>query len=490
MISSKTFEWKKEPDHPLADCYQWALQHSTQKTSEDSDDVVFTPMLVVVQQFGENRPNTPTMRRFTALTPSTFWDAYTKTSRDDGHRHYDEVIGLGPVAAYADFDFPYSDAEAQRKFKKSGQAELLSSLGFASVDKLCAALESSAAGVIEEVVAFHLREHGVAVKPFITISHRAGDKWSMHVVFSGSMWANYLHLRGYMTQVKKRRQATDPLVGMYMDMQVYGRFRCMRMYRSSKLKDPTRSLLRLGEKRDAPIDMAAMTASMITLFSVTPPADSDDVPADGDEPRAAAVPQEPMLVTTAFLHRFPRFIKALGLRPLTCSEVDTDTLMSLSLDRQQWDPSALAVLDDDDADERAQLNEIALLKAPTDPSTVLTQEFRKLFRQRFAGYKPYKFEWREREGQVKIQCNVRQCGIFRNQHAGNHIFIEIDVMRSVWHQGCHAERCANRYTNWQPLPDSLTRLCVAFAPRWLQRQQFPALKHAIRMSENTSEEHQ
>lgn len=428
MIQSKTFETEfgTDAERPLDRAYAWALQHCSQVPARDE---LLTPMLMIVEQFPDPRDKAKVFRRYIATTLPSFWAYYTGLGID-AKRHCDEVIGDGPCKAYCDFE--YEDKGAM-------EAET----GYADFATLVAALNTSARRLTDEIVRYHHETHGVEVRPFITVAPKA-KKWSMHVVFVGSLWRNARHVGAYMRRLKEQVVIKDALVAVYFDMQVYGRRRCMRLYRSSKLLEPARSLRQPDESVQAAISDSDMLASLITVFPASIPEEAPDG-------------TEPLYVTTTFLERFPEMIAEMGFRPIESADVSTSSL--------------LGRYSDEDTFERITGNDGGVV-----PYSPLDAQFKTTFRLHFAHYKAYAFKWDEREAMVRIECNSRQCVIAERTHEGNHVYLDIRALRGEWRHGCHDVVCARHGpTNWRSLQSDLAKICADYVPRWRYWAQFVQL---------------
>jgi hypothetical protein len=242
FLAAKVFTKTPNDDNlrPLADCIAWALAHCTQH-----DRAV--PMFVFVRLKLEDggvrgrQRQTPFVRReYLACRIDDFFLDFC-ARRNDSMRHLDEVnVGDAPCKAYCDFECELTDEWAQKR-KFANLAALLQHCGVATVDEMRLALESSAQRLIDTIAAHHAP---TAVSPFVTVSHKP-SKWSMHVVFLNSLWAHAGHVGAFIKRLV--RESDDPLLPLYVDTQVYGNNRCMRMYRSSKPLEPHRSLVRIDE---------------------------------------------------------------------------------------------------------------------------------------------------------------------------------------------------------------------------------------------------
>lgn len=414
MIQARTFEKNPndEDSHPLKDCYEWALAHCMQTADDDDREPMVTPMLIVQQQYGDANPKTPIYRRFKAFTLPSFISFYTAASLTDAQRHCDEIIGLGPCKAYCDFE---TEAEIAR-------------------DKL----EASAKALIDEIVAFHRDKHGVSVRPVVHTAHKT-DKWSMHVTFAGSVWRSAAHFGAYMKDLVNRRCATDPLVRDYVDVGVYGRFRGMRMPRSTKLKEPGRSLLAPGETAQSVVNVQTLADALITVFRITPPGAADG--------------EDDLYVTTAFLDRYPDMITKLGLQPIEWAGLLTSRLFASSgndavyLEREQGDTE----------------------HSPLDAA------FKTAFRLHFTHYRPQTYKWNERDGALRVECNSKQCVILKGEHDSNHVYLDVNVLACTWRHGCYSEACKRERSPWRELPEDVAELCRDYRARWRYATKFPSL---------------
>lgn len=469
MINSKSFikDPGNEESHPLHECYKWARDHCIQSAApereelsnsqsdsdgekeerlheNDEDDEQITPMIVFQKQYGDAMPDTPTFREFVASTISSFISYYMNAKPTD--RHCDEIVGLGPCKAYCDLELEFDDGKA-RRLGYADMADLLRKHGCADRAAMRAELEVSSAKWIEHVRADLEAKHGTPVKCVLTKAHKE-SKWSKHVVFVGSLWRNTAHLGAYMRRKVRELSGADPLVRLYVDTVVYSRFRAMRMYRSSKLKEPHRSLLLAdgSEKQTDAVDAQVLLDSLITVIPLPPPP-PPPAAADGEE----APTSEPMYTTTTFLDRYPEMIRAFGMQPLESADVLTSRLLSSIGAGPVGSSEEFSVLAD---------------TGTNDPCSPASAEFRRTFRKHFGHLKPYAFKWVERRALLVIECKTHQCVILGGEHENNHIFIELDVLQRVWRYACHSDRCVSRPTPWRDLYPDLDALCAEFAPRW------------------------
>lgn len=439
MIETQTFEKERgnEDSHPMKECYKWALDHCMQVPEDDDDDSdeeasgdkepVVTPMLVICQQYGDTNPNTPVFRRYKACTLPSFLSFYTAARLTDAERHCEEVIGLGPCKAYCDFE---TEEDVPRD-----------------------ALERSAQALIGEIVAYHKEKHGVDVRPSVHMASKP-EKWSMHVTFVGSVWRSAAHFHACLKELVARRAAAgDDLVRLYVDLGVYGRFRCMRMPRSSKLKEPARSLLRADETAASPVDVLALVDTLITVFRLEAPRAEGGAAAAADDDDGGQ-----MYVTTAFLDRYPDMIAKLGLVPIEWPNLRTSRLFATSTDN--WYAER-------DAGDGAEYS-------PADA------EFKTAFRLHFAHYKPHTYRWREAEGMLRVECNSHDCVIMRGKHEHNHVYLDVNVLGALWRHGCYSERCRREKTEWRELPEDVAALCRAYRARWRYATQLTALRSLVR----------
>lgn len=479
MINSKSFikEPGNEDSHPLHDCYRWARNHCMQSASAeeepqdssdgsndaeeaenaDNDDEHITPMIVYTKQYGDASPDTPTFRQFVASTISSFVAYYVNAKPTD--RHCDEIVGLGPCKAYCDLELEFDDGKAKR-LGYANMADLLQKHGCADRDAMRAKLEQSADKWIEHVRADLQEKHGsgTRVTAVVTKAHKE-SKWSKHVVFAGSLWRSTAHMGAYMRRKVRELGSKDGLVRLYVDTVVYSRFRAMRMYRSSKLKEPTRALLLANgkEKQNDAVDTQVLIDSLITVLPIPPPLSEDGA-------EQAAGTYEPIYTTTTFLDRYPEMVGAFGLQPLESPEILTSRLLSsigAGPTRTGDDFSAIADT------------------GSNDPHSPADFEFRRTFRKHFGQLKPYAFKWLERNGILLVECKTHECVILGGSHENNHIYIEIDVLQRIWRYACHSERCVNRPTAWRDLYADLAAMCADFAPRWRYAQKCTAVTQLI-----------
>lgn len=482
MINSTTF--RKEPgnedSHPLHECYAWARNHCIQSASaadealdsvdksqesadadsDDAGDEQITPMIVFTNQYGDALPDTPTFREFVASTISSFISYYVNAKPAD--RHCDEIVGLGPCKAYCDLELEFDEGKA-RRLGYASVDDMLHKHGCADRNEMRAKLEESSDKWIEHVRADLQEKHGTPVKPVLTKAHKE-SKWSKHVVFAGSLWRNTAHLGAYIRRKVRELSVNDPLVRLYVDTVVYSRFRAMRMYRSSKLKEPHRALLLANgkERQSDAIDTQVLIDSLITVIPIPPPPSAEE----GEEEAAAASggAYEPMYTTTTFLDRYPEMIRAFGMQPLESADVLTSRLLSSIGAGPVGSSDEFSVLADTGAND------------PCSPADV---EFRRAFRKHFGHLKPYAFKWVERRALIVIECKTHQCVILGGAHENNHIYIELDVLQRVWRYACHSDRCINRPTAWRDLYPDLSTMCADFAPRWRYANKCTALTQLL-----------
>lgn len=443
MIFSKAFrkESKDDGTRPLSECYSWARAHCLQRDDRGTEHLM--PMLVHVRQCGDSRPYTPILREYVACELEAFYTYYRECGNDT-ERHCDEVIGLGPCKAYCDFELEFDDAK-MRRHGYSGVAEMLQKHGCAKVDDMRALLEASSDKMIAEIVKFHKEAAGVDVQPFITLAHKA-SKWSKHVVFVNSVWRNATHFGSFMKRLMRTTRLVDPLVTLYVDTQVYGRFRCMRMYRSSKLKEPQRSLLQVNEAPASKIDPLTLLNSLITVIPLPPGrADEEDDDDSPDVPMPPPAPQQTIYVTTAYLDRYPDMIRQCGLRPI-----------------EDVEARGLEFVCGTDADGETH-NEFS----------PLTDEFRAIVQSHFMVMDPDRCKWNEFDCLVRIDCRALDCAILRGRHDTPRTYLEIDMHRRMYRQCCHSVHCQRRPTPWMPVESALADYCRDFTQRWRCNQTLP-----------------
>lgn len=455
MIQAQTFEKERgnENSHPLSECYEWAKSHCIQSEAQRNkkpEDQLVTPMVVICEQYGAAARQDLVRRRFIASTLPAFV-AFYKTPKTDEMRHCDEVIGLGPCKAYCDLELELTYENVVNKKWAGSLTEFMEMHNCKSSQEMFAKLDASAAALIAEIVRYHDEVHGVKTVPFVTSANKE-TKWSKHVTFDDTLWRGTPHIGAYIKRLKQTIGARDKLVLLYLDTAVYTRFRCMRIYRSSKLKEPRRSLVRAGESITTPIDDKALFQSMITLIKLPAAPVRDEV-----EEIRPAHPHEDMYVTTAFLDRYPEMIAQLGLKPIEQADAAISQLFSLRSSGANGG------------------NMVEYSTAEDCDTSPVDKAFKTAIRMHFLHYDPYLFKWNEREALVHIECKSRKCVIAGATHESNHVFLEVDVLRCKWRQGCYTEKCQQRTAIWHDLPADIESLCTQFAPRWVYRSQFTTL---------------
>lgn len=444
MIKTKRFAkvLGNDDSRPLAECHAWALEHCVQ--TSDGAEEMYTPMLIfAIQRCLPNRPQAVPIREFVATTLDSFFSFYSHMS-SDAERHCDEVICLGPCKAYCDFEIEFVDEKIAR-FGYASVADLLADYNMSSLAALRTALDASSDRLIQHIVQYHRDEHEMDVRPFISTAHKK-TKWSRHVVFVGSLWTNAIHVGTFMKRLARNVQLNDPLVRLYLDTQVYGRNRSFRMWRSSKPKEPDRSLLREGESPVFPVDEQTLLDSLITVIPLPPPLvqiDGDDNNNDADHEDTAEASCIHYM-TSAYFQRFPELLRTFGMHPI------------------------------EDPDARNQLLLNGSREAAGGP-TPLTHAFADACKAYFEAEMPSAFDWQERTAIVVIRCKSRTCAIVGGAHESQQIYLEVNVLRNMYRQCCHSVRCHRRPTQWQPLGAELATLCQEFLPHWRFYRKFGTL---------------
>lgn len=429
LRSSKSFKKKPNDDNsrPLADCIAWALAHCTQHGH-------VMPMLVFVQlalddggrSRGQNQ--TPKIRReYLAYRIDSFFLDFCR-GRNDSTRHLDEVIvGGAPCKAFCDFEFELTDEWAQKR-KFATLAALLQHCGVATVDEMRLALETSAQRLIDTIVAHHAPT--AEVRPFITISHKP-SKWSMHVVFVNSLWAHAGHVGALIKRLV--RESDDPLLPLYVDTQVYGKNRCMRMYRSSKPAEPQRSLLRIGETAAARVDEQTVLDSLITVFRT------------GDN----------KLVTSTYLASH-------GDRPMV--EVLAELGLPMAMTDHEWTETTGGA---------SSARQSTTRSAAT---TTIDESIAAAIRFSFPLFTPYRFSENVADGTIKVDIRERHCAIAGRPHDTQGIYIVVDLIAREWRHGCYSDNCKHQRWQWWSLPPSMSTACDEYRRTWPMAECFPSLK--------------
>jgi hypothetical protein len=387
---------------PLSECIAWALKHSSEAF----------PMLVYVQLSLDVRGRQFVRRDFWALDINEF--LYRGGS--DQYRHYDEVIVAdAPCKAYCDFECEFTD-EWARKRQFANLAALLQHCGVATVNELRLALDKSARRLIDEIVAHH-HSSGATDRPvesFETVSHKQ-TKWSMHVVFVNSLWAHAGHVGAFIERVV--RESDDPLVRLYVDTQVYGNNRCLRMYRSTKPDEPERSLLRAHDKVTDRIDRNALRDSLVTAIRI------------GDSDSGSR-----QYVTSAYLR----------------SRGGEAALAELGLP---------APLTDSEYRERAPSRVQSVRAAGCVDDGVVGEATAAAIRASFPQYTVRKFLSNVDSGLITVDLCERRCAIANRDHKTPRSFIVIDMLARQWRHGCFSRDCKVQRCQWSALPTSMTAAC-------------------------------
>lgn len=428
FLSAQAF--KKMPNdadsHPLDTCIAWALAHCTQHDRT-------LPMLVFVRlelddggrgRRRQRQRQPPFIRRvFWSCAIGEFFYEFVR-SRSDSTRHLDEVIvGGAPCKAYCDFECELTEEWAQKR-KFANLDALLQHCGVATVDEMRQALESSAQRLIDTIAMHHAP---TAVRPFITVSHKP-TKWSMHVVFVNSLWAHSGHVGAFIKRLV--RESDDPLLPLYVDTQVYGNNRCMRMYRSSKPLEPQRSLLRIDETAAARLDEPTLLDSLITVFRT------------GDN----------KLVTSTYL----------------ASHGEAEVLAELGL------PMAMTDHEWTETGSGARSSRQSTTRAPT--TTTIDDNVAAAIRFSFQHFIPYSFNENVAEGTIKVDIGERHCAIAGRPHNTRDVYIVVDMIAREWRHACHSEWCKRQRWQWQALPSSMSAACDEYRRTWPMAECFPSLK--------------
>jgi hypothetical protein len=411
-----------EDSRPLRACIKWALEHSTQRQQP-------FPMLVFVRQVSNNHPRYPKpIRRFRAIEINRFIDEHIDIC--DAARHFDEVIvGDAPCKCYCDFEVEFSD-EWARKHNCGSLAALLEQRGAATIAEVREALDASARQLIAQIVQHHHNHQQTTVRPFITVSHKV-SKWSMHVVFVNSLWAHAGHIGAYVKRVV--RESKDLLVPLYVDMQVYGKNRSMRMYRATKPDEPGRSLLQEGESRDAPVQRGALLDSLITAIPI------------GDDGK--------YVTSTYLLSRGEGALAELGLpAPLTDSDFRQASSGVAAAVNYHQSPPSLSVDPSIGELVRNWLGERARMATEID-----------VF------------------GKFIVRLNQNYCAIAGYEHDNPRSYIVVNLLRQMWRHDCFSPTCKAAWKKkgdavWSWLPAAMQVVCDQFRDESMLGERFASLR--------------
>ena len=475
---------------PLADCLEWAQANCTQKTADNVE--VNLPMLMFVRM--ESR-DTYVERRYFAATPSHFERMFAR-ARNDADRHYHEIVVDGPVKLFLDLEMYMTDVWL-KKYR------------CATPDELRKRCEQSAAALIGYIVAWHKREHRLAVTPIVNTSHKE-SKWTIHVTFDGAVWRDNMHCKHFILGIIVKQALRDPMLYDLVDKGIYERNHPMRTYRSTKNDEPERSILGPDEKPDSPIDIERLRRSLITCIKIYVPAaddDDDDEHDDNDDKQqqqqtqqqqqqpAAPKPPAEIYLSTMFMRLHITEPEVFGIKYISCPGYTTNRLLNSTsfsngigsikyiesivdthgrTDEDHQHGTAAATSSDTAA--TADTTVIGSTQRPTaavaskTKSRGLTDELTRRLIAYFAPYLPVTLKIDVISGLVVVACKSRECMVKGGAHKRNHIYIIVDIYRQTWALRCHDDECkailAQSPIQWNMLPADMESECEASRLDW------------------------
>lgn len=416
--------------HRLKEALEWANEHLCQGPPGCAEeDKQLCAMLVIVKQtpYLDRQSNTiKSQRRFLAIRADLLEKLYRSYRGGDGKRHLDEVIPENAPCKFA--------IDCDWKVEKLGLA------GRASEADLFRDLDASFAALVPRIVALIEERHGVRTEPCITAACRAG-KWSKHAVFDGAVWKSQRHCRALaleLTDADVARCGGDKersLIYLYVDPNIYDTNHSLRMYRSSKVDEPTRAFRRAGETAESPLDVEFLRKTTITLFQVR------------------GVDDQSYWVTSLLARRFGA---SLRLEPLEHPRAH-------------------------DAERSSTVLRSRAL--PTRATAVGGGDWTRAFVQSFVSYGAYQADAALELGRLRLRCLNHMCAIKGAPHTNENIFIQIDLFECVWRQNCFNAVCRRTPTAWEVLPDELVNLCDQVYREWSGRESAGAWAvHAKRLA--------
>lgn len=400
----------------LNEALEWAAANCAQgppgSTVEEQD---LYPMLMIAKQKPYKDPKTGAIkgrRTFVALC-TTVLEKFFASFGSEAVRHLDEVIPADAPCKFA--------LDCDWKVSKHGLA------GRATEAQLFADLDADFAALVARVVNLIAERHSVRVEPCISTACMAG-KWSMHAVFDGAVWKSAQHCGALARELRDAdvercggvRERS--LVYQYVDVGIYQTNHSLRMYRSSKVDEPSRAFRRAGEQADAPLDVEFLRKSIITLFQVPG--------VEGDQMH---------YVTSLFARRFGAMLQFKPLEHPNANNSERSTAVAR--------PRALQAVNNSKGGSG---------------SNAWTRAFVEAFRSQGA----YQAEPELEQGRMRLRCLNHQCEIRGGAHTKENIFLQIDLIECVWRQNCFNPVCRKTPTKWRPLTEELALLCESVYEQW------------------------
>lgn len=401
----------------LKEALDWANEHLCQGPPGCSEeDQQLCSMMVITKQkpyLDRLRNVIKSHRRFLVIRADLLEKFYRSYRDGDAKRHLDEVIPENAPCKFA--------IDCDWKMEKLGLA------GRASEVDLVRDLDASFAALIERVAALAEERHGVRFEACITAACRAG-KWSKHVVFDGAVWKSQKHCGALARELVDADVAScggikeRSLVAQYVDLSIYDTNHSLRMYRSSKVDEPTRAFRQAGETAETPLDFEFLRKTTITLFQVR------------------GVDDQLHWVTSLLARRYGAMLR---LQPLEHPRANDDERSSTVLRSRPL---------------------------PTTATAVGGGDWTRAFIQAFTDYGAYKADVALELGRLRLRCLNHVCAIRGAPHANENIFIQIDLFECVWRQNCFNFVCRRTPSAWEVLPDELVNLCEQVYSQWSGRE--------------------
>jgi hypothetical protein len=212
------------------------------------------------------------------------------------------------------------------------------------------------------------------------------------------------------------------LIYLYLDPNIYNTNHSLRMYRSSKVDEPTRAFRQAGETAETPLDVEFLRKTTITLFQVR------------------GVDDQSYWVTSLLARRYGASLRLEPLEHPRAHEAERSSTV---------------------------LRSRAL---PTRATAAGGGDWTRAFVQAFVGYGAYQADAALELGRLRLRCLNHMCAIRGAPHTNENIFIQIDLFECVWRQNCFNAVCRRTPTAWEVLPDELVNLCDEIYREWSGRE--------------------
>lgn len=398
----------QEGEKPLERCRAWAASNSVQGQRQ-------MPMIVVqIEQ--------PTGREFMAGTFDALWGGVMQLGANDGARNWHEVVVDGPCKLYCDLEMKFTDAQVE-----SGVAA-----------RMADELNVSSAEFIRLVVDRAAAKYGVQLEPFELQSHKP-SKWSVHVIFSGSLWRDRTHCRAFIFACRDAFANIDPLVSAYVDPGVYDMNHSLRMYRACKLEEPNRSMLTVSGENAPPEkpDRALWLRSLITYFPF----------------KSGALQYASSAYLGANAERYEE---------LAAADPATPRLLEHEDARQQCraaQPKAVGV---------ARSTSVGAGGGTSEQASVLG-EVRDTVVRALAEYEPNanRIKLVPNAPLLRVESYSRECGILHGTHSHQHIYFLINYLERTWAQCCWDSECSRVRKQWLQITNAeMVDVCQRLRDVW------------------------